>query len=298
MRLDPAIARFGAPARGKDNYMEEPLETGEALDLFMRDIRRYPLLNKQQEGQLARRVEQGDLAAKERMINSNLRLVVSVAKRYQGHELPLGDLIQEGMLGLIRATEKFDYRKGFKFSTYATFWIRQAIQRGLANKARTIRVPVHIGQHERKIARVADRLGTELGREPTHEELAAAAELEPRQVREVLEAPRASTSLERPVGAEGTSSLGDLLPSDAQGPDEQVGEQMESDAVRGAVLELPERERQVIGLRFGLDDGEPKPLREAGRRLGLSSEGVRKIEAQALRRLAECGALAALGATA
>jgi len=273
--------------------MDAAAETGEALDLFMRDIRRYPLLTKQEEVALARRVEQGDLAAKERMINSNLRLVVSVAKRYQGHELPLSDLIQEGMLGLIRAAEKFDYRKGFKFSTYATFWIRQAIQRGLANKARTIRVPVHIGQHERRIARVVDRLATELGRDPTYVELAAAAELEPRQVREVLEAPRASTSLERPVGEDGSSSLGDLLPSDAQGPDEEVGDQMESDAVRGAVRGLPERERQVIGMRFGLDDGEPKPLREAGRRLGLSSEGVRKIEAQALRRLAECGAFGA-----
>ena len=273
--------------------MDTAAETGEALDLFMRDIRRYPLLTKQEEGDLARRVEQGDLSAKERMINSNLRLVVSVAKRYQGHELPLSDLIQEGMLGLIRAAEKFDYRKGFKFSTYATFWIRQAIQRGLANKARTIRVPVHIGQHERRIARVEGPLATELGREPTYEELAVAAELEPRQVREVLEAPRASTSLERPVGDEGSSSLGELLPSDAQGPDEQVGDQMESDAVRGAVLDLPERERQVIGMRFGLDGGEPKPLREAGRRLGLSSEGVRKIEAQALQRLAECGAFGA-----
>jgi len=285
--------RFGPFLRGKDKSMDTATETGEALDLFMRDIRRYPLLTKQEEVDLARRVEQGDLSAKERMINSNLRLVVSVAKRYQGHELPLSDLIQEGMLGLIRAAEKFDYRKGFKFSTYATFWIRQAIQRGLANKARTIRVPVHIGQHERRIARVEGPLATELGREPTYEELAVAAELEPRQVQEVLEAPRASTSLERPVGDEGSSSLGELLPSDAQGPDEQVGDQMESDAVRGAVLDLPERERQVIGMRFGLDGGEPKPLREAGRRLGLSSEGVRKIEAQALQRLAQCGAFGA-----
>jgi len=278
--------------------VEEAAETGEALDLFMRDIRRYPLLTKAEEGDLARRVEQGDLAAKERMINSNLRLVVSVAKRYQGHELPLSDLIQEGMFGLIRASEKFDYRKGFKFSTYATFWIRQAIQRGLANKARTIRVPVHIGQHERRIARVEDTLATRLGREPTCEELARAAELEPSQVREVQQAPRASASLERPVGDDGLSSLGDLLPSDEATPDEEVGESMEHDAVRGAVLELPERERQVIDMRFGLDDGEPKPLREAGRRLGLSSEGVRKIEAQALRRLAECGALGAAPGTA
>jgi RNA polymerase primary sigma factor len=202
------------------------------------------------------------------------------------------------MLGLIRASEKFDYRKGFKFSTYATFWIRQAIQRGLANKARTIRVPVHIGQHERRIARVEDKLATQLGREPTYEELAAAAELEPRQVREAMEAPRAATSLERPVGDDGSSQLGDLLPSGERGPDEEVGDAMETEAVRGAVLELPDRERQVIGMRFGLDDGEPKPLREAGRRLGLSSEGVRKIEAQALRRLAECGVFEVAQATA
>ena len=279
--------------------MDEAAETGEALDLFMRDIRRYPLLTKQEEVELARRVEQGDLAAKERMINSNLRLVVSVAKRYQGHELPLSDLIQEGMLGLIRASEKFDYRKGFKFSTYATFWIRQAIQRGLANKARTIRVPVHIGQHERRIARVEDKLADRAGPRahlrrswrprPSSSRARCARCWRPRGP---------STSLERPVGEEGSSSLGDLLPSDAAGPDEQVGDAMESDAVRGAVMDLPDRERAVIGMRFGLDDGEPKPLREAGRRLGLSSEGVRKIEAQALRRLAECASLGAAPGTA
>jgi len=272
--------------------------TTDALQLFLNELRRYPLLNKVEEIELAKRIEAGDLEAKERMINSNLRLVVSIAKKYQGQELSLLDLIQEGIFGLIRASEKFDYRKGFKFSTYATFWIRQAIQRGLANKARTIRVPVHIGQHERRIARVEDKLATQLGREPTYDELAVAAELEPRQVREVLEAPRASTSLERPVGEEGSSSLGDLLPSDAAGPDEQVGEAMESDAVRWAVMDLPDRERAVIGMRFGLDDGEPKPLREAGRRLGLSSEGVRKIEAQALRRLSECASLGAAPGTA
>ena len=165
--------------------------TTDALQLFLNELRRYPLLSKEEEIELAKRVEQGDLEAKERMINSNLRLVVSIAKKYQGQELSLLDLIQEGIFGLIRAVEKFDYRKGFKFSTYATFWIRQAIQRGLANKARTIRIPVHIGQRERKIARTERELSAKLGRDPTDEEVAKAVELPLNQVEEVREAARA-----------------------------------------------------------------------------------------------------------
>ena len=168
--------RSGVEATRVDNG-EVAAVTSDALQLFLRDVRRYPLLDKEEEVELAKRIEQGDLEAKEQMINSNLRLVVSLAKRYQGHELPLLDLIQEGIFGLIRAAEKFDWRKGYKFSTYATFWIRQAIQRGLANKARTIRIPVHIGQRERKIARAARELAAELGRDPTDEEIAQKAEL-------------------------------------------------------------------------------------------------------------------------
>jgi RNA polymerase primary sigma factor len=271
--------------------MEEPTE---ALELFLDDIRGYPLLDKEQEVELAKRVEQGDLEAKERMINSNLRLVVSIAKKYQGHDMGLLDLIQEGMFGLIRATEKFDHRRGFKFSTYATFWIRQAIQRGLANKARTIRIPVHIGQRERKVGRAERVLSVKLGRDPDVEELAAEAELTPREVRELLEAPRAVTSLERPVGDDEASELGDLLPSDELPPEEEVELAMRQDAVRTAVRRLPERERRVIELRFGLDGREHAPLREAGRELGLSSEGVRKLESRALRHLAEEGELEAL----
>ncbi|MDQ4048843.1 MAG: sigma-70 family RNA polymerase sigma factor [Actinomycetota bacterium] len=260
--------------------------TSDALALFLRDIRHHPLLTKEEEVALAKRIEQGDLQAKERMINSNLRLVVSIAKKYQGHELCLIDLIQEGVLGLIRASEKFDHRKGYKFSTYATFWVRQAIQRGLANKARTIRIPVHIGQRERKIVRVERELALELGRDATDEEIAVKAELTPDEVREAREAPRTITSLERPIGEDDGSELGDLLPSEERGPEDEVEIELRDDAVRSAISRLPEREREVIELRFGIESDEPTPLREAGRRMGLSSEGVRKLESQALRRLA------------
>jgi RNA polymerase primary sigma factor len=174
--------------------------TGDTLQLFLRDIRRHPLLTAADEIALAKRIERGDLEAKERMVNSNLRLVVSLAKRYQGHDLSLLDLIQEGILGLIRASEKFDWRKGYKFSTYATFWIRQAIQRGLANQGRTIRLPVHIGQRERKIARADRELSTRLGRPPTDEEIATEAGISVRELEETREFSRTVTSLERPVG--------------------------------------------------------------------------------------------------
>src|SRR3954452_15881463 len=192
-------------------YQNEDLAgaTTDALQLFLNELRRYPLLTKDEEIELAKRIEQGDLEAKEQMIQSNLRLVVSIAKKYQGQELSLLDLIQEGIFGLIRAAEKFDYRKGFKFSTYATFWIRQAIQRGLANKARTIRIPVHIGQRERKIVRAQRELGARLGREPTDAEVAAEAELPLEQIDEVREVTRTVTSLDRPVGEEGETALGD-----------------------------------------------------------------------------------------
>ena len=260
--------------------------TSDALALFLRDIRHYPLLTKDQEVDLASRIELGDLNAKERMINSNLRLVVSIAKKYQGDELALIDLIQEGIFGLIRAVEKFDHRRGYKFSTYATFWIRQAIQRGLANKARTIRLPVHIGQRERKLSRATRDLALQLGREPTDEELAAKAELTQREIDEIRAAPRTVTSLDRPIGEDEGSQLGDLLPSDERGPDEEVEIALRGDALRSAIARLPERERKVIEIRFGIEDDEPATLRETGRRLGLSSEGVRRLEAHALRRLA------------
>ncbi len=260
--------------------------TTDALQLFLNEIRRYPLLTAEEEVDLSKRIEQGDLEAKERMINSNLRLVVSIAKKYQGQELSLLDLIQEGIFGLIRAAEKFDWRKGYKFSTYATFWIRQAIQRGLANKARTIRIPVHIGQRERKIVRAERDLAARLGREPTDDEIASEAELPLDQVEEVRDAARTVTSLDRPVGEEGDTALGDLLEGGAPPVDQEVEVSLSEQLLRRTIEELPETEREVIRLRFGLNGDDPQPLRETGRRLGLSAERVRQIEAAALKRLA------------
>ena len=278
----------GRAAEPGPSYALEDLSsmTGDALQLFLRDIRRHPLLTAAEEVELAKRIERGDLEAKERMVNSNLRLVVSLAKKYQGHELSLLDLIQEGILGLIRAAEKFDWRKGYKFSTYATFWIRQAIQRGLANQGRTIRLPVHIGQRERKIAKAERELAVRLGRPPTDEELAEAADISLRELRETREFSRTVTSLERPVGSEGDTELGELLPSDAPEPVEEVDIGLRQQAVRRALENLSEQERAVIRLRYGINGDEPTPLREAGRRLGLSPERVRRIEHKALERLA------------
>ena len=260
--------------------------TGDTLQLFLRDIRRHPLLTAAEEIELAKRIERGDLEAKERMVSSNLRLVVSLAKKYQGHELSLLDLIQEGILGLIRAAEKFDWRKGYKFSTYATFWIRQAIQRGLANQGRTIRLPVHIGQRERKIAKAERELAVELGRPPTDEEMAKRADISLRELRETREFSRTVTSLERPVGEEGDTELGQLIPSDAPEPVEEVEIGLRQQAVHRALENLSEQERNVIKLRYGINGDEPTPLREAGKRLGLSPERVRRIEHKALERLA------------
>jgi len=272
--------------------------TTDALQLFMRDVRRYPLLTAEEEVELAKRVERGDLEAKERMVNANLRLVVANAKRYQGHDLSLLDLIQEGILGLIRAAEKFDWRKGFKFSTYATFWVRQAMQRAIANQGRTIRIPVHIGQRQRKIARAERELSSQLGREPTDEERAAAAEVSLDELRETREVTRTLTSLDRPVGEEGETELGELLPSEDRGPEEEVEIGLRQEQVRDAVERLPDQQRDVIRLRYGINGDEPTPLREAGRRLGMSPEGVRRIERQALARLAESREVAALSEAA
>jgi len=260
--------------------------TTDALQLFLNEIRRYPLLTAADEVRLAKRIERGDPEAKEQMINSNLRLVVSIAKKYQGQELQLLDLIQEGILGLIRAAEKFDWRRGYKFSTYATFWIRQAIQRGIANKARTIRIPVHIGQRERKIARASRELHAKLGREPTDEEISAETELPLDQIEEARDTIRTITSLDRPVGEEGETALGDLLPSEDPEPSEEVDVSLRQEALRSALQHLPERERNVVKLRYGINGDDPTPLRETGRRLGLSPERVRQIEGEALKRLA------------
>ncbi len=263
------------------------LDEHDALQHFLNELGRYPLLTKEEEIRLAKAIEAGDLQAKERMINSNLRLVVSIAKKYQGQDLGLMDLIQEGIFGLIRAAEKFDHRKGYKFSTYATFWIRQAIQRGLANKARTIRVPVHIGQRERKIVRASRDLSARLGREATDPEIAREAGLPLEQVEEVRAVARTVTSLDRAVGEEGDTSFGELLPSEQPELEEEIQASLAHQALRRTVGELPESERRVIHLRYGIEGGEPKPLRETGRELGLSAERVRQLESRALKRLRE-----------
>ena len=278
----------GREADGPTSYGNGELATmtGDTLQLFLRDIRRHPLLSAEEEVELAKRIERGDLEAKERMVNSNLRLVVSLAKKYQGHELSLLDLIQEGILGLIRAAEKFDWRKGYKFSTYATFWIRQAIQRGLANQGRTIRIPVHIGQRERKIARVERELAVKLERAPTDEEVAQAADITLRELEETRDAARTVTSLERPVGEDEDTALGDLFASDAPEPSEEAEIALREEAVRSALENLSDQERRVIQLRYGINGDDPTPLREAGRQLGLSPERVRRIEHKALERLA------------
>ena len=268
--------------------------TTDAMSLFLQEVRRHPLLTREDEIELAQQIERGDLEAKERLVNSNLRLVISNARKYQGQDLPLLDLIQEGILGLIRASEKFDYRKGFKFSTYATFWIRESIQRAIANRARTIRIPVHIGQRERKIGRVARDLTATLGRDPTDEEVAAAAELEVREVRETREAARVVTSLDRPVGEEEDSTLGSLLASDDRGPEEEVEISLREEALWRALERLPEREREVVKLRYGVGGDDPTPLSETGRRLGISADRVRTLERRALAELAESRELEAL----
>jgi RNA polymerase primary sigma factor len=262
--------------------------TTDALQLFLNEAGRYKLLTAQEEVELAKRIERGDKQAKDLMINSNLRLVVSIAKKYQGHGISLLDLIQEGIIGLIRAVEKFDWRRGYKFSTYATWWIRQAVQRGVANKSRTIRIPVHIVEREQKIARAERELTAKLARPPTDEEVAKQAKLSGKHVREVRAAARAVTSLDRPVGDEGDTRLGDLFAGADAEPAEEVHVSLAEQTVRHAVETLPDREKEVVKLRYGIDgDSDPKSLEEIGRILGLTRERVRQIESQALGRLAE-----------
>jgi len=273
--------------------------TTDALQLFLNEAGRYKLLTAAEEVELAKRIERGDKEAKDLMINSNLRLVVSIAKKYQGHGISLLDLIQEGIIGLIRAVEKFDWRRGFKFSTYATWWIRQAVQRGVANKSRTIRIPVHIVEREQKIARAERKLIAALERPPTDEEVAKETKLSLKHVKEVRAAARAVTSLDRPVGQEGDTSFGDLIAGESAEPSEEVHVSLAENAVRRAVETLPERERAVVKMRYGMNgDRDPKSLEEIGRHLGLTRERVRQIESQALRRLAERREVAALGENA
>jgi RNA polymerase primary sigma factor len=266
----------------------------ESLDLFFRQARAHALLTAAEEVELSKRIERGDLEAKSRMINSNLRLVVSQARRYQGHGLALEDLVQEGMLGLIRAVEKFDYRKGFKFSTYGTLWIRQAIQRGLQNSGRTIRVPVHVAQRQVKVRRIEGELNLKLGREPTDEEIAAVAELDLDQVAELRELGRGLASLDQPIGDDGESVLGDLLPSDRPAPYAEVADAFRDRQLADVVARLPEQEREVIQLRFGLTGDEPRTVRQTGTDLGITAARAGELEERALARLASGGELDSL----
>jgi RNA polymerase primary sigma factor len=284
-----------APPTAVSNH-DLAVYTTDALQLFLNEAGRHPLLTPAEEIELAKRIERGDLAAKDRMINSNLRLVVSIARKYQNlGELCLLDLIQEGMLGLIRAVEKFDWRKGFRFSTYATLWIRQAIGRALDERGRTIRLPINVAQRERKIGAAERELTAQLGRPPTLEEIAAQAELEPRQVEELRDVARKVTSLERPLGDDGETELGELLPGREPAVEEEVEVTLREQTVRDVVHALPDREREVIRLRFGLNgDREPVSVREAARRLELRPAEVQKLERRALEELALRREMAAL----
>ena len=268
---------------------EEELKSG-ALDdpvrMYLREIGRVNLLTAREEVDLAKKMEAGSMAARERLIKANLRLVVSVAKKYIGRGMSLLDLIQEGNIGLIRAVEKFDYRRGYKFSTYATWWIRQAITRSIADQARTIRIPVHMVETINKLVRISRRLLQEKGREPTSEEIAEEMGIVPEKVREIIKVSQQPISLETPIGEEEDSHLGDFIedPS-ALAPAEAASHQMLKEAV-GAVLDtLSDREQKVLKLRFGLDDGRTRTLEEVGREFDVTRERIRQIEAKALRKL-------------
>jgi RNA polymerase primary sigma factor len=282
-----AQAEKAEPAAAEPAQPQQALVgAADSLQLFLADIGRHKLLTAAEEVMLAKGIERGDPASKRRMIESNLRLVVSIAKGYRGLGVPFLDLIQEGTLGLNRAVEKFDWRRGYKFSTYATWWIRQSVQRAVANHARTIRVPVHVVERQQKLGRAARRLEVELGREATKEELAEATGLPIQHVDEALGAAQASVSLNQTVGADDEGELGDLF-ADREAPDpfEEAEESLRRQGVRRALDALPERERRILELRFGFE-GEPWTLEAIGHELDLTRERVRQLEGQALARLA------------
>src|SRR5437764_9378796 len=292
--IDPAIAASLNIERAPDKRGRrkpkialdlKPDMTTDSLQLFLKDIGKARLLTAQEEVDLAKRIERGDLDAKQKMVESNLRLVVSIAKNYRNQGLPFLDLIQEGTLGLVRAAESFDYRKGFKFSTYATWWIRQAIARALADKARTIRIPVHVVEKLNKIGRAERKLVTELGREPTAEEIAEATGIDPEEVDSIKRSAQAPVSLEKPVGDEEESEFGQFIADErAESPYERAAEILTKEALREALENLSYRERRVLELRYGLGGEHPRTLDEVGRTFNVSRERIRQVEKQSLKK--------------
>ncbi|MGD0196659.1 MAG: sigma-70 family RNA polymerase sigma factor [Solirubrobacteraceae bacterium] len=293
--IDPATAAGAEVERAPDKRGRrkakttldlKPDMTTDSLQLFLKDIGKVRLLTAQEEVDLAKRIERGDLDAKQKMVESNLRLVVSIAKNYRNQGLPFLDLIQEGTLGLVRAAEKFDYRKGFKFSTYATWWIRQAIARALADKARTIRIPVHVVEKLNKIGRAERKLVTELGREPTPEEIAEVTGIDPEEVDSIKRSAQAPISLEKPVGDEEESEFGQFIADErAESPYERAAEILTKEALREALENLSYRERRVLELRYGLGGEHPRTLDEVGRTFNVTRERIRQIENQSLKKL-------------
>jgi RNA polymerase primary sigma factor len=268
----------------------KPDMTTDSLQLFLKDIGKVRLLTAQEEVELAKRIERGDLDAKQKMVESNLRLVVSIAKNYRNQGLPFLDLIQEGTLGLVRAAEKFDYRKGFKFSTYATWWIRQAIARALADKARTIRIPVHVVEKLNKIGRAERKLVTELGREPNPEEIAAVTGIDPEEVDSIKRSAQAPVSLEKPVGDEEESEFGQFIADEkAESPFDRAADLLTKEALKEALENLSYRERRVLELRYGLGGEHPRTLDEVGRTFNVTRERIRQIENQSLKKLQQLG---------
>ena len=260
--------------------------TTDSLQLFLKDVGKVDLLTAAQEVELAKRIERGDHRAKQEMVEANLRLVVSIAKRYRNQGLPFLDLIQEGTIGLVRAAEKFDHRRGFKFSTYATWWIRQAVARALADKGRTIRMPVHVVEKLNRILRAERKLRADFGREPTSAEIARELEMSPEEVEAIRRTAQAPVSLEKPVGDDEESEFGHFIEDDSEPlPDEAAGLTLRNEALERALRKLNERERRVLELRFGLNGDAPSTLDEVGRAFNVTRERVRQIESQSLKKL-------------
>lgn len=269
---------------------QEGLAVDDPVRMYLRDIGKIPLLSSERETELARLLKDGDEVARNELVESNLRLVVSIAKRYVGKGMYILDLIQEGNLGLMKAVEKFDHTKGYKFSTYATWWIRQAITRAIADQARTIRIPVHMVETIHKVSRESRKLLQELGREPTYGEIAARLGTSPEKVREILKAAQDPVSLETPIGEEDDSHLGDFIPdNEATAPVDAATFQLLREQLAGVLATLTPREELVLKLRFGLDDGRPRTLEEVGREFNITRERIRQIEAKALRKMRHPG---------